>query len=291
MTASSPPSVASSVYDAAPAMADTLCLVISQSGRSPDILAAAQAAASAGALVVAMVNDEASPLAAMAEVVWPLCARPRSAAWRRPSPSSPPWRRHGPADRPVGRATPNCSPRPGRACRGLLLERASGTPWTGAPACPRSTARPAPLCRRPRPRARRRPGGGPEAQGDLRPARRGLQRRRAQPWPQGPGRAGLSGPGASARTTKLPASGVEAIAAACAAQAGRDRCSRPGGARQPASSRPAHGPRGPPGARPDRFQIQSFYRMADALALARGHDPRSPAASGQGHRNPVIVTL
>jgi glucosamine--fructose-6-phosphate aminotransferase (isomerizing) len=75
ITASAPPSI-SSVYDAAPDMDGTLCLVISQSGRSPDLLAAAHAAAEAGALVVAIVNDEASPLARMAEAVLPLRAGP-----------------------------------------------------------------------------------------------------------------------------------------------------------------------------------------------------------------------
>ena len=75
MTASAAPSV-SSVYDAAPGMQDTLCLVISQSGRSPDLIAAAEAAASAGALVVAMVNDADSPLAAVSEVTAPLRAGP-----------------------------------------------------------------------------------------------------------------------------------------------------------------------------------------------------------------------
>ena len=73
MTASAAPSV-SSVYDVAPSMADTLCLAFSQSGRSPDLLAAAEAAKSAGALVVALVNDEASPLAELAEVTAPLTA-------------------------------------------------------------------------------------------------------------------------------------------------------------------------------------------------------------------------
>jgi len=75
MTASAPPSV-SSVYDAAPGMEGMLCIVISQSGRSPDLLAAAQAAAAAGATVVALVNDEASPLAAQADLVLPLRAGP-----------------------------------------------------------------------------------------------------------------------------------------------------------------------------------------------------------------------
>jgi glucosamine--fructose-6-phosphate aminotransferase (isomerizing) len=75
MTASAAPSV-SSVYDAAPDLDGVLCLVISQSGRSPDLLAAAQAAAAGGALVVALVNDERSPLADMAELVLPLKAGP-----------------------------------------------------------------------------------------------------------------------------------------------------------------------------------------------------------------------
>lgn len=75
LTASAPPSV-SSVYGATPAMPDTLCLVLSQSGRSPDILAAAAAAKTAGALVVAIVNDEASPLAELAEIVLPVAAGP-----------------------------------------------------------------------------------------------------------------------------------------------------------------------------------------------------------------------
>jgi glucosamine--fructose-6-phosphate aminotransferase (isomerizing) len=73
MTASNAPSV-SSVYEAAPAMDEALCLVISQSGRSPDILAAAEAARAAGARVVALVNDADSPLAAQANVTLPLLA-------------------------------------------------------------------------------------------------------------------------------------------------------------------------------------------------------------------------
>lgn len=75
MTTSSSPSV-SSLYESAPAMDGAVCLVISQSGRSPDLLAAAQAHAAAGALVVAMVNAEDSPLAALADVTVPLGAGP-----------------------------------------------------------------------------------------------------------------------------------------------------------------------------------------------------------------------
>jgi len=53
-----------------------LFLAISQSGQSPDIVVSARAARDAGAFVVAIVNDENSPLAKMAEVVIPLLAGP-----------------------------------------------------------------------------------------------------------------------------------------------------------------------------------------------------------------------
>ncbi len=49
-------------------------ILVSQSGRSPDLLASAEAAKNAGALVIAFVNDIGSPLAAMADVVIPLHA-------------------------------------------------------------------------------------------------------------------------------------------------------------------------------------------------------------------------
>lgn len=55
---------------------DVLFLAISQSGGSPDILAAAQLARSQGALVAALVNVVDSPLARAAECVIPLHAGP-----------------------------------------------------------------------------------------------------------------------------------------------------------------------------------------------------------------------
>ena len=75
LTASSPPSV-SSVYGAQPDMRDTLVLAISQSGRSPDLLAAASAARDAGANLVAIVNDETSPLGELASALIPVGAGP-----------------------------------------------------------------------------------------------------------------------------------------------------------------------------------------------------------------------
>lgn len=75
LTSSVSPSAAS-VYDAAPDYSGALMLAISQSGKSPDLLAAAEAAQAGGARLAALVNVEDSPLAAMADHVLPLCAGP-----------------------------------------------------------------------------------------------------------------------------------------------------------------------------------------------------------------------
>jgi glucosamine--fructose-6-phosphate aminotransferase (isomerizing) len=56
------------------ALDDALVLAISQSGRSPDLLATVDMARQGGGFVVALVNDPASPLAALGELVIPLCA-------------------------------------------------------------------------------------------------------------------------------------------------------------------------------------------------------------------------
>jgi glucosamine--fructose-6-phosphate aminotransferase (isomerizing) len=73
VTASASPSVGS-VYGATQALQGALYLVVSQSGKSPDLLSSAQAARDAGARVVALVNVEDSPLARMAHTVLPLHA-------------------------------------------------------------------------------------------------------------------------------------------------------------------------------------------------------------------------
>lgn len=77
MTTSAALSV-SSVYPmvAAVAPAPRLCIAISQSGRSPDLLAAVEAQRAAGAFVVALVNAEGSPLAEIADEVLALNAGP-----------------------------------------------------------------------------------------------------------------------------------------------------------------------------------------------------------------------
>lgn len=66
----------SSVYAAPQDLSGVLYLAISQSGKSPDLLAAVEAAKAGGAFVTALVNDEASPLAALADAVLPLHAGP-----------------------------------------------------------------------------------------------------------------------------------------------------------------------------------------------------------------------
>ena len=53
---------------------NALWIVISQSGRSPDLVAATEMARKAGALTLALVNDEISPVASMCELVLPIDA-------------------------------------------------------------------------------------------------------------------------------------------------------------------------------------------------------------------------
>jgi len=73
VTASASPSVGS-VYEARQKLQGALYLVISQSGKSPDLLRNAEAAKAAGARVVALVNVEDSPLAQLADTVTELGA-------------------------------------------------------------------------------------------------------------------------------------------------------------------------------------------------------------------------
>ncbi|HWX65937.1 MAG TPA: SIS domain-containing protein [Rhodanobacter sp.] len=75
VTASASPSV-TSIYAAEQQWQGALFIAISQSGKSPDLLRNAQAAKVAGARVVALVNVEDSPLAALADTVIPLHAGP-----------------------------------------------------------------------------------------------------------------------------------------------------------------------------------------------------------------------
>ncbi len=76
-TSSAAPSV-SSIYLAKQNMRGVLFLALSQSGKSPDLLAAAKAAKEAGALLIALVNVVESPLAELADEVVPLFAGPET---------------------------------------------------------------------------------------------------------------------------------------------------------------------------------------------------------------------
>jgi glucosamine--fructose-6-phosphate aminotransferase (isomerizing) len=67
------PSIAS-LYHAPLKLKGAVAIAISQSGRSPDILAMQRMAKDQGALSIAFVNDEESPLAREANAVLPLCA-------------------------------------------------------------------------------------------------------------------------------------------------------------------------------------------------------------------------
>ncbi|MET3928435.1 glucosamine--fructose-6-phosphate aminotransferase (isomerizing) [Lysobacter sp. OAE881] len=75
VTASASPSVGS-VYAVRPHLKGALFVAISQSGKSPDLVRNAEIARAAGALVVALVNVEDSPLAQIADTVIPLRAGP-----------------------------------------------------------------------------------------------------------------------------------------------------------------------------------------------------------------------
>ncbi len=77
ITSSAAPSVAS-VYDASPDMRGTLFIAISQSGRSPDLLAAVAGARERGAYVLALCNSTDAPLAAAADALLPLWAGPEA---------------------------------------------------------------------------------------------------------------------------------------------------------------------------------------------------------------------
>jgi len=72
------PSV-SSIYNKDLQLTNALVIAISQSGKSPDILAQVEMAKRSGARVVALVNDESSPLAELADTVFGLGAGPELA--------------------------------------------------------------------------------------------------------------------------------------------------------------------------------------------------------------------
>ena len=77
LTSSASPSI-SSVYLAKQKLQGVLYIAFSQSGKSPDLLSGVEQAKAAGALTLAIVNVEDSPLAQMADLVIPLRAGPEN---------------------------------------------------------------------------------------------------------------------------------------------------------------------------------------------------------------------
>jgi len=75
LTSSLAPSI-SSVYEAKLDLDGVLCLAVSQSGKSPDLLKSVETAKAAGAYVIALVNAPGSPLEALADSTIPLMAGP-----------------------------------------------------------------------------------------------------------------------------------------------------------------------------------------------------------------------
>jgi glucosamine--fructose-6-phosphate aminotransferase (isomerizing) len=78
LTSAAAPSVVTA-YQRPPDFREALFIVISQSGRSPDLVAATQIARRGGALTLSIVNDEDSPAASAAELVLPIEAGPERA--------------------------------------------------------------------------------------------------------------------------------------------------------------------------------------------------------------------
>jgi glucosamine--fructose-6-phosphate aminotransferase (isomerizing) len=78
LVSASAPSIVTA-YRRRPDMRNALFIVISQSGRSPDLVMATQYARQSGALTLAIVNDEASPAAAAADLILPIGAGPEQA--------------------------------------------------------------------------------------------------------------------------------------------------------------------------------------------------------------------
>ena len=66
-------------YGASPRLGEALYILISQSGRSPDLVTAAEQATAAGAQTIAIVNDASSPAARACRHVIPIAAGPELA--------------------------------------------------------------------------------------------------------------------------------------------------------------------------------------------------------------------
>ena len=75
LTSSLAPSI-SSVYEAKLDLENVVCLAVSQSGKSPDLIKSVETAKAAGAFVIAFINAPGSPLEQISDVTLPLMAGP-----------------------------------------------------------------------------------------------------------------------------------------------------------------------------------------------------------------------
>lgn len=75
LTSSLAPSV-SSIYKKELSIKNALCIAISQSGKSPDLLSVMNSSKEQGLATLALVNDTDSPLASLCDDTFPLCAGP-----------------------------------------------------------------------------------------------------------------------------------------------------------------------------------------------------------------------
>ena len=71
---SHPPSLGSVLHATSRRLAGAVMILVSQSGRSPDLLRSAEAARAAGMTLVGLVNDASSPLADIVDIVLPVGA-------------------------------------------------------------------------------------------------------------------------------------------------------------------------------------------------------------------------
>ncbi len=71
---SHPPSLGSVLHATSRRLAGAVMILVSQSGRSPDLLRSAEAARAAGMTLIGLVNDASSPLADMVDILLPVGA-------------------------------------------------------------------------------------------------------------------------------------------------------------------------------------------------------------------------
>ena len=180
------------LYGARPSMADALVVGISQSGRSPDIVAVVEEARQQGALTVALTNDAASPLAETADHVVDLRAGPELA-----TAATKTYTTELLAAALLSTALDPPSAGESVDLAGLPDLLVGGAFGGAACARPGRRARQAPARRRARPRLqlRERARVGAQAAGDGAGRRHGVLGGRLRARTTGPGRTRLAGPG------------------------------------------------------------------------------------------------